>query len=155
MSSVIPAITANIRDHLVLKFSNQMQGVMKQAGLDATMAAQTVLKVNTAMAQQGLDQDPKVLLAKAEQQNAANEQAKIFLKAAELQQKADKDAADLAVTLRGQDLSAKNDVNSMHLDVDVVKFKEALALVKQVIGHGVDLHMQDQEHANQPPPVQG
>lgn len=77
MSQVAPLIQANIREHLVLKFKEQMDGLTQQTGNQQgpiekiqAMAAQEILKASQAQQMNGT---PEGILAQSEMIRAQNE----------------------------------------------------------------------------------
>jgi hypothetical protein len=164
------AIEANIRDHLVLKFANQMQGILQaqaaanapaagapvpppqqppaqpgtpppvgqlppgQPPVDMQAAAQLVLKTNQFLTANPMAaQDPKVILALAEQQNARNEAAKIALKTQEGISKDHLAWANLLATLRGQDLNAESHNAGLVNDAEISQFQHLIGLLKEFV----------------------
>lgn len=81
MQNTIMALQANIRDHMVSKYIEQVQGVMQQQQLagDVGMqqAAQQVLQANQAMQQGGGAQNPELIYANAEAEKAKAQTTKV------------------------------------------------------------------------------
>lgn len=88
MTTIAPAIAANIREHMVLRFASMVQGMAPQDEKAQAMAAQQLTQMDIqkaqAEAQQGA-QDPKVLLAAQElQQRSKEHYDDVIYKAAQL-----------------------------------------------------------------------
>jgi hypothetical protein len=88
MGPAIPAIQANIQEHITMRFGEQLQGA-EQLGINAQEAAQQLAEFNQWKAEnpQGT-LDPKQMLAQAEQHRQLNEERKLQLKEHEINQDA-------------------------------------------------------------------
>lgn len=132
-AAVAPVIQANIREHIVMRFAEQMQGA-ETLGMNAQDAAQQITEFNTFKAQNPLGQlDPKQLLAQAEMKRQENEALKLQLQAQEQQADAAIDIANIQTEIRKQNLDMAKFKIQLDHDEELAKISEAIGLVKQSI----------------------
>ena len=121
MQRIVPVLQANIQEHMILKYQEQLGGMMDQAEQQAAMsgqainektaemimaqAAQQIMQTNQIMAQQGLNITPEQQMVQLESQRLGIEQQKIQVQLA-------KDQATSA--LKNRELGLKE----MKLSVD-------------------------------------
>lgn len=106
-------LAANIREHMFLQYSAQMQAVAGQAlqqgaqpSFAMQQAAQRVAKLNDVARQQMSDQDPASLLAAAEYLKAQTDQS-------ELEHDKKKEMIELALKLEELELKKQKELNRM------------------------------------------
>lgn len=123
-AQAIPALQANIRHHIALRFAAQMDGA-GSLGINAEQAAQEIAEFNKYKAENPLGTlDPKQLIAQAELKKQANDERKLTLQEKEAQIKAAIDMAEVSLKAAEMETKAKN-------ERDMTAFKEAMSLVKQ------------------------
>lgn len=131
MQIAVPAIQANIREHLVMKFAAQTEGAMS-LGFDEQKAAQEVQRLNEFKKENPLGElDPKQLLAQAELMRANNEALRLKLKAREDEMDTALEMAGLHVDVRKQNLDLLINSIKFENDKEMLRFKEAVAFVKE------------------------
>ncbi len=113
MAPAVPVLQANIQQHMVMQYQEQMSGMvqmeMQQAGADPNQLSPEVLS------QLSIDAAQKILEANSgtggqsvEEMNYELETARIDLDQQKMQMSATKDAAELAIKNRELDLKEKN-----------------------------------------------
>jgi hypothetical protein len=125
-AAAIPALQANIREHMTIRFGQQLEGGMS-LGLDVKKAAEEIASFNKFKAEnpQGL-QDPKQILAQSEMKKQENEALKIMDKKEEVMMSHAVDVAKVHAEVRAQDLDmekaglkAKNDAEKTHIEASL------------------------------------
>lgn len=131
---VLPILQANIREHIVLRYAEQLQGAQEGMGLNAQEAVQQINEFNMYKAQNPMGQmDPKQLLAQAEQMKQENERLKIAQQEKKNEIDHVIDLAGLQVEMRKQDLQAKADKIKLSNDQNTTALKESMALLKELL----------------------
>lgn len=129
--TAIPAIQANIREHTIMRFGNQLDGAQK-LGLDVEQAAQQIQEFNTYKAQNPLGQlDPKQMMAQAELMKQQNESKKIELQQRKNQLDNDIDIAELELELRKQNIDLEKFNLQLASEEELKRYEMAIKRVEQ------------------------
>ena len=119
MAPVVPVLQANIQEHMVMKYQEEMSGVMQQEVSQVEQSAEVSPEV---LSQLSIEAAQKVLRANEamgdgsiplEQQNLQLETARLDLEQQKMQLSATKDAADLALQNRELDIKEMS-INQDH-----------------------------------------
>jgi hypothetical protein len=124
-----PVLQANIQEHTIQRFGEQLQGGQSM-GLNAAQAAQEIATFNQHKAANPMGQlDPKQIIAKAAQMEQENEAKKIALKEQELQLDKAVESAEIDLKVRDQEI----EVESLQLKLAADKEKERIRIASDMI----------------------
>lgn len=132
-ASVAPILQANIREHVAMRFAEQLQGA-QALGVNAVDAAQQITEFNQFKAQNplGMD-DPKQLLAKAEWFKQVNEAQRLSLVAKKDEMVTAVDVAEIQRDIRGQNLDMAKFGLQLKSDEEMARLSEALQIVRDAM----------------------
>ena len=123
MKQIVPVINANIRDHMIMKYQEQVLGLVKASGVandpqtTEMVMAQAAEEVANANAAMGIAQSP-------EQQMLLLEKERLELDRQKAEMEAAKDSADIALKQMDMQLRGKENMNDMVMNVGKMEADE-------------------------------
>ena len=123
MKQIVPVINANIRDHMIMKYQEQVLGLVKASGVandpqtTEMVMAQAAEEVANANAAMGIAQSP-------EQQMLLLEKERLELDKQKAEMEAAKDSADIALKQMDMQLRGKENMNDMVMNVGKMEADE-------------------------------
>jgi len=136
MQQAVPSLLANIREHRVLKFQQQMEGAMQATpDIGIAEAAQQVAQFNQYREENPLGaQDPKQMLAQAEIMDKQNDARKIALEERKMENELAVDQGELLLEKRKQDLEMMKNQIKLENANQQQRFKEAIDFIQSALG---------------------
>jgi hypothetical protein len=119
LKSVQPAIQANIREHMFLKYAEELQVVQAQEQISLEQAAQRISRLNQIAIEEEQEGSPAYILAKAEELRAQTADKSENRKAEQDQYKLGLDTLELGVKVA--ELEDKAEREGRKLDNDALK----------------------------------
>ena len=123
MKQIVPIINANVRDHMIMKYQEQVLGMVKASGVaddpqtTEMVMAQAAEEVANANAAMGIAQSPEQQMLLLEKERLEFDKQKAEMAAA-------KDSADIALKQMDMDLKAKENMNDLVLNVGKMEADE-------------------------------
>ena len=123
MKQIVPVINANIRDHMIMKYQEQVLGMVQASGVandpqtSEMVMAQAAEEVANANAAMGIAQSP-------EQQMLLLEKDRLELDKQKAEMEAAKDSADIALKQMDMQLRGKENMNDMVMNVGKMEADE-------------------------------
>jgi len=132
-AAMVPVIQANIREHVTLRFEEQLQGAAGM-GLNAQQAAQNITEFNQFKAQNPMGMlDPKQMIAQAEMLKQQNDQVRLQLTERKDESSSALESAKIQKDIRQQNLDMIKFGLTLEADKEMEEVSQALGLVKTLI----------------------